>query len=90
VTYTDGGGVDTIVIGGITYTGKKIRSLLSLNSTKFEITADGTSITVTAYGYGHRVGMSQHGANAMAKLGCTYDQILKHYFQSTELTKWDS
>jgi len=89
-TYTDGGGVDTMVIGGVTYTGAKLRKLLGLNSTKFTVTVAGGSIQIVTYGFGHRVGMSQYGADAMAVLGSTYQQILAHYFQGTELTKWVS
>lgn len=90
VTYTEGGGVKTMVIGGITYTGTKLRKLLSLNSTKFTIKTENSKITVVTQGFGHRVGMSQYGAEAMAVLGSSYQQILAHYFQGTELTKWDS
>ncbi len=90
VTYTEGGGVATMVIGGVVYTGTKLRKLLSLNSTKFEVAANATTVTVTTYGFGHRVGMSQYGADAMAVQGSTYEQILLHYFRGTELTKWVS
>lgn len=90
VTYTEGGGVKTMIIGGITYTGTNLRKLLSLNSTKFTIKADDTKIIIVTQGFGHRVGMSQYGADAMAVLGSTYQQILAHYFRGTELTKWVS
>lgn len=87
MTYTDGGGVDTIVIGGITYTGKQLRTLLGLNSTAFTMTPDDEGITVTTKGKGHRVGMSQYGADAMAVLGSTYEEILAHYYQGTVIDK---
>jgi stage II sporulation protein D len=88
VTYTAGGGVDTMVIGGVTYKGTTLRRLLGLRSTAFTMSAVGDHITVTTRGYGHRVGMSQYGAEAMAVQGKTYDQILAHYYKGTVLTDW--
>ncbi|MMZ65026.1 hypothetical protein D1872_274000 [compost metagenome] len=41
---------------------------------------DGKNVKITTYGYGHGVGMSQWGANGMAKNGYTAAQILKHYY----------
>lgn len=87
VTYTTGGGVKTIEIGGKTYTGTKLRSLLGLRSTVFTVTAAEDCVTFSTQGYGHRVGMSQYGADAMAVTGSTYDQILLHYYPGTALTK---
>ena len=87
VTHTAGGGVDTMVIGGETYSGTRLRSLLGLRSTAFEMTADGDTITITTKGYGHRVGMSQYGADAMAVSGSGYAEILAYYYQGTELTR---
>lgn len=85
VTYTDGGGVDTMIIGGMTFRGTELRQRLALRSTAFTMTATRDGITVTTKGYGHRVGMSQYGADAMAASGSTYTQILAHYYQGTEL-----
>lgn len=86
ITYTDGGGVDTIQIGGVSYTGTQVRQLLGLRSTAFVMTSVGDTVTVTTKGYGHRVGMSQYGADAMAAAGSNYQQILAHYYPGTELT----
>lgn len=88
VTYTAGGGVDTMVIGGVTFKGTALRKILGLRSTAFTMTAGGDSITVTTRGYGHRVGMSQYGADAMAVTGSAYDEILAHYYQGTSLVNW--
>lgn len=90
VTYTDGGGVDTICIGGTSYNGTEVRRLLGLRSTAFVMTAMGDTITVTTKGYGHRVGMSQYGAEAMAVSGSSYEQILAHYYPGTELEKYSA
>ena len=85
VTYTQGGGVDTIVIGDRTYKGTQIRKLLGLKSTAFIITAAGDTITITTKGFGHRVGMSQYGADAMAVKGSSYADILSYYYPGTQL-----
>lgn len=88
VTYTAGGGVATMEIGGRVFKGTELRSLLGLRSTAFTMTAGGDSITVTTRGFGHRVGMSQYGADAMAASGSTYPQILAYYYNGTTLQLW--
>lgn len=88
VTYTDGGGVDTMVIGGVAYKGTTLRQSLGLRSTAFSMTATGDHIVVTTKGFGHRVGMSQYGADAMAVAGSGYDAILAHYYPGTSLVDW--
>lgn len=89
VSYTRGGGVDAISIGGTFFTGPEIRRKLDLRSTAFSTSADGENLSITTRGYGHRVGMSQYGANAMALEGHTYAEILAHYYQGAELTRLD-
>ena len=84
-TYTDGGGVATMVIGGKTFQGTTLRQKLGLRSTAFVLTAVGDSIHITTKGFGHRVGMSQYGADAMAVKGHTYEEILAHYYPGTVL-----
>lgn len=88
VTYTAGGGVDQVRIGGTLYKGTKIRSLLGLRSTDFTISTTETSVTFTTNGYGHRVGMSQYGAQAMAVEGSDYRDILLHYYTGTNLGQY--
>jgi len=85
VTYTAGGGVDTMVIGGVSYRGTELRTALGLRSTVFTMSAAGDSIIITTKGFGHRVGMSQYGAEAMAVSGSSFEQILAHYYQGTSL-----
>ena len=87
VTFTRGGGVNTMVIGGKTYHGTELRKRLGLRSTAFTIAVGEDKLTITTRGYGHRVGMSQYGADAMAVAGSTYQEILAHYYQGTELIK---
>ncbi len=89
-TYTAGGGVNSMRIGGMDYKGTELRSLLGLRSTVFTVSADAEKITITTKGFGHRVGMSQFGADAMAVSGSTYDQILTHYYTGTELTVYEN
>ena len=87
VIYTEGGGVDTIKIGEFCYKGTVLRQKLGLRSTMFRIQTEGDRIIITTKGFGHRVGMSQFGANAMAENGCGFHQILSHYYTGTEIDK---
>ena len=84
-TRTAGGGVATLSIGGESYSGTALRKLLNLPSTAFTVTVSGNTITVQTRGYGHRVGMSQYGADAMAVVDSTYEEILQHYYPGTHL-----
>lgn len=86
VTYTAGGGVDTMEICGKIFKGTELRKLLNLRSTAITIEPSTDKIIITTRGYGHRVGMSQYGADAMALDGYSYDEILSHYYKGTELT----
>ena len=88
ITYTEGGGVDTIQICGVLYKGTTLRQKLGLRSTSFVITVLGNTVTITTKGFGHRVGMSQYGADAMALQGSTYPEILSHYYQGAELVDY--
>lgn len=88
ITYTEGGGVDTIQLCGIAFEGTQLRKLLGLRSTAFYLTAVGNTITITTKGFGHRVGMSQYGADAMAVQGSNYEEILKHYYRDVQLVTY--
>lgn len=85
VSYTDGGGVDTMRIAGNLYKGTVLRQKLGLPSTVFSIMAVGDTVLVSTKGFGHRVGMSQYGAEAMAVGGSNYEKILSHYYPGTTL-----
>ena len=76
---------ESIVIGGVSFTGSELRSLFKLRSTDFELTHADGCFTFTVHGYGHGVGMSQYGANAMARSGSDYREILAHYYPSAFL-----
>lgn len=80
-----GGYVETAVICGREFSGEEIREALNLRSSSFEIEAQGSKITVTCRGYGHGVGMSQYGADYMARQGSTWQEIIGHYYPDTEI-----
>lgn len=88
-TYTAGNGIAQMNIGGKSFTGTELRNLLNLRSTVITLQPEGEGITITTMGYGHRVGMSQYGADAMAASGSTYQEILLHYYPETKLMAWD-
>ena len=89
VVYTAGNGVATAEIGGTIYKGTELRKLLGLRSTCFAMTMVGNNVVITTKGYGHRVGMSQYGAEAMARQGASFEEILKHYYQGAELADYN-
>lgn len=86
ITYTSGGGVEFITVNGRIFSGTEIRKQLNLRSTAFVISVVGETVTITTKGFGHRVGMSQYGAEAMALQGKSYQEILQHYYPGTELS----
>ena len=87
ISRTTGNRVEKIIIDNQTYSGTQVRALLSLRSADFEIIKNENGITFTTKGYGHGVGLSQYGANGMAKSGYNYEQILTHYYTGVKLTK---
>lgn len=84
---TTGGRVNSIIIGGKEFTGVNVRILLGLRSSDFTVSESGSNIVFTTKGWGHGVGMSQYGANEMAKAGYNYSQILKHYYTGITIVK---
>src|SRR5574344_27207 len=77
--------VDNLKVNNIIFTGLEMRKKLNLRSTDFKIEIS-DYIYITTKGYGHDVGMSEYGANEMAKLGYKYDEILNHYYQNITIT----
>ena len=78
--YSDGGSVMTLDLGGVSVTGHQARTIFSLRSASFTVECAPDAVTFQVTGYGHGVGMSQYGANAMAAEGKTYQEILQHYY----------
>ena len=85
---TETGRIKKLKINNSIYTGNEVCSLLGLRSTFFTIEKRGNSVIIYNKGYGHGVGMSQYGAEAMAESGYSYQDILKHYYQGTEIKKF--
>jgi len=85
VEKTEGNRISKIIIGGTTFTGREVRELLGLASSQFIWSIKGKSISITTYGYGHGVGMSQWGANGMAHSGAKAEAILAHYYSSVQV-----
>ena len=79
--------VNKITVNNMVFSGTEVRKKLNLRSTDFDITEEVDNIIITTYGYGHGVGMNQYGANGMAKEGYKYQDILKHYYVGTEISK---
>ncbi|MNN69379.1 Amidase enhancer precursor [compost metagenome] len=80
ISTTSGKRVKEIRVGDQIYTGREVREKLGLKSSQFSIATSKSEVKITTYGSGHGVGMSQWGANGMAKEGYTTTQILKHYY----------
>lgn len=78
--YTDSGRVKTVKFGNHNLSGTDTRSLLGLRSTNFEIIKENENIKFSVKGYGHGVGMSQTGANTLAKEGKSYEDIINHFY----------
>ncbi len=85
--YSDAGYLLEITIGEKTFTGAELRTMFSLRSAAFTVGYADKIFTFTVRGYGHGVGLSQYGAQAMAKAGSSFEEILEHYFPGTELVK---
>ena len=83
--YTEGGRIKTIKLGNLTLSGVEIRNIFSLKSAKFEIFIEDENIRFNVIGYGHGVGMSQTGADSLAKQGFDYQEIIKHFYTGTEI-----
>lgn len=67
------------------FTGEEIRKAFGLRSSAFTVKTTKTALTFNVTGYGHGVGMSQYGADFMARQGSSYEEILKHYYKGVEI-----
>lgn len=84
-TVSNAGTVTAITIGGKEFSGREVRTALSLKSACFTVKHEKEGFIFTVSGYGHGVGMSQYGAKALADQGFTYKEILTHYYRDTEV-----
>ena len=71
----------------MSYLGVETRSILGLKSANFELQKENGTITFKVKGYGHGVGMSQTGADSMAKQGSSAEDIIKHFYTGVEITE---
>ena len=86
---TSTGRIEKIRINGVVFTGGEVVTALNLKSNHFVITRDGNNVKIVTKGYGHGVGMSQYGAQGMAKEGYNYKEILSHYYVDTNIKKYN-
>lgn len=85
VELTGSGRLASVKILGVKISGRELRSLLGLGSTSVELSEDGGDLVIVTRGRGHGVGMSQYGADEMAKGGADYREILAAYYPGTAL-----
>jgi len=82
--------VASVEVGGKTFTGVQVRDALGLRSSDFSWERKGSHIVIQTKGYGHGVGMSQYGADGMAKEGKSYKDIVTHYYQGVEISSTEN
>jgi len=85
MTHTESNRVDELIIANETFTGREVREKLGLKSSDFTIEQKSNHFVFNTKGFGHGIGMSQYGANGMAKEGKTYEEILSYYYQGVEV-----
>lgn len=86
-SYTAGGAVKEITLGGVTISGVEFRKIFGLNSANFSLEFLSNQVNINCKGFGHGVGMSQWGANVMAGEGKNCEEILKHYYTGISMEK---
>ncbi|MBR3588729.1 MAG: SpoIID/LytB domain-containing protein [Clostridia bacterium] len=82
---TEAGAVKKLTIDGNSFDGDDVQKAFSLKSNNFSLTYSENQFIFTVTGNGHGVGMSQYGADFMARQGAKYDEILKHYYTGVEI-----
>lgn len=84
---TNAGRAAQVAVGGRIFSGRQVREALGLRSSWFDVTLAGDVVVFHVRGYGHGVGMSQYGADGMARAGYTFEQILAHYYRGAVLER---
>ncbi len=82
---SDVGTVLSVTVCGEKYSGEELRSVFSLRSPVFTVKTDESSVTFSVKGYGHGVGLSQYGADYLARQGQSYTEILHHYYTGVDI-----
>lgn len=88
LTRDSSGYVSSVSVGGVTVRGVELRRLLGLRSACFHVTAADGLLTFATQGYGHGVGLSQYGANALAQEGKTWQEILQWYYTGVSIERY--
>ncbi|MGN0546698.1 MAG: stage II sporulation protein D [Acutalibacteraceae bacterium] len=79
------GYVSSQMLGSTSVSGVTIRDALGLRSLCFDIKYSESKFTVVCLGYGHGIGMSQYGADYMARQGSSWQEILMHYYSGADI-----
>lgn len=82
---TDVGRVNELKINDVIFSNSEFINIFDVRSSTYEVTQLSNNVIIKSYGYGHGVGMSQYGAQAMALEGYSYEEILKYYYQGVEI-----
>ncbi len=85
IEFTESGRVKKIKFGNVEISGTEARTILGLKSTNFNFEIRDNSVIFFVKGYGHGVGMSQTGADSLAKQGSNYEEIIKHFYSDVEI-----
>ena len=85
IEYTDSDRIKTIKFGNLELSGVEARTIFGLKSANFTVEVSDDLIKFQVKGYGHGVGMSQTGADALAKQGKTCEEIIKHFYVGVEI-----
>ena len=83
----DSGRVASLRVGGVKLTGEALRRQFGLRSTAFSLAWTGEAFRFTVAGHGHGVGMSQYGAEVMARDGSSWREILRHYYPGASISR---
>ena len=87
--YSESGGLLSAQVGGVALRGNELRTALGLRSPSFTVEYGTEGFTFHVTGYGHGVGLSQYGANALAKQGKGWREILSWYYTGVEFGTYD-
>ena len=87
IEYTESKRAKTVKFGNTQIAGTEVRSIFGLKSSNFSIKTQGNDVIFSVTGYGHGVGMSQTGADSMAKAGSSYEEIIKHFYTGVEISE---
>ena len=85
--YSPSGTLLNCTVGNVKVSGQKLRLLFSLRSACISINFEETAVTFSVEGYGHGVGLSQYGADFMARQGSSWQEIIRHYYKGTDIMR---